>query len=92
MFLLDTCSVSFPGQLQSNHLRGTARHSGDRLIDFKLFLNTTIKEKIHNFERPFCDESFIVDHFWRAQFPHTSQSLATLNITRSYSPDVAMTI
>jgi hypothetical protein len=55
------------------------------MLDFKLFLNTSIKEKIQHFERVFSDESFLVDLFWRAKFPHTSHSSAALT---ARSPDL----
>lgn len=71
LFLLDTSSVKSHNQSASSGKLPTQKSIGseDRVLDYKLFLNTAIKEKILNFERPFCDESFIVDHFWRAKFP-----------------------
>ena len=90
LFLLDTCAMKIQSAgsgSQGSH-KSLTRLSNDfeRQVDFKLFLNTAIKEKIHSFERPFNDESFIVDHFWRAKFPHTSQSSAKLN--RSHSAQI----
>ena len=55
------------------------------LIDFKLFLNTSIKTKISTYKMPFNDEQFIIDHFWRAKFPVCTSGA---NGLRSPSPEM----